>query len=250
MIDARAGLLICVAALRILGNEFLLRGSPEGNRLPHLMNTDDLARVRKEYSRHSLNESDVDLNPFIQFNVWFQQASAAQLPEPNAMVLATSTQDGKPSARVVLLKEYNERGFVFFTNYEGRKSSELLKNPHAALLFFWAELERQVRIEGVVEKTSRQESEEYFKTRPLASRLGAWASKQSSVIPSRSDLEQKVSDLKERFAGQEIPLPPFWGGFRLQPEAFEFWQGRESRLHDRIRYTLEGGVWAIERLSP
>jgi pyridoxamine 5'-phosphate oxidase len=214
------------------------------------MNTDDLARVRKEYSRHSLNESDVDLNPFVQFNVWFQQASTAQLPEPNAMVLATATPDGKPSARMVLLKEYSERGFVFFTNYEGRKSSELLQNPHAALLFFWAELERQVRIEGAVEKTSRQESEEYFKTRPMESRLGAWASRQSSVIPSRSDLEQKVSDLKERYAGQEIPLPPFWGGFRLQPYAFEFWQGRESRLHDRIRYMLEGGVWVIERLSP
>ena len=214
------------------------------------MNADELSRVRKEYSHHSLNESDVDLNPFVQFNTWFHEALDAELPDPNAMVLATSTQEGKPSARVVLLKEYNERGFVFYTNYEGRKSVELIQNPRAALLFFWGELERQVRIEGMVEKTSREESEEYFKTRPVDSRLGAWASHQSSVIPSRSDLEQKVADLKKLYAGQEIPLPPYWGGFRVKPDAFEFWQGRASRLHDRIRYSLDGGVWSIERLSP
>ncbi len=157
------------------------------------------------------------------------------------MVLATATSDGKPSARVVLLKGYDERGFVFFTNYEGRKSLEVLQNPHAALLFYWGELERQVRVEGVVEKTSRQESEEYFKTRPLESRLGAWASRQSSVIPGRSDLDQKVADLKQIYANREIPLPPFWGGFRVQAQVFEFWQGRENRLHDRIRYSLQGG---------
>ena len=214
------------------------------------MNADELSQVRKEYSQHSLNESDVDLNPFAQFNTWFHEALSAELPDPNAMVLATATQDGKPSARVVLLKEYNERGFVFYTNYEGRKSAELIQNPHAALLFFWGELERQVRIEGTVEKTSREESEEYFKTRPVDSRLGAWASHQSSVIPGRSDLEQKVTDLKRLYAGQEIPLPPYWGGFRVNPDAFEFWQGRASRLHDRIRYVLAGGVWSIERLSP
>jgi pyridoxamine 5'-phosphate oxidase len=214
------------------------------------MKSDELTRVRTEFSRHSLNESDVELNPLNQFTAWFQEASAAQLPEPNAMVLATSTPDGKPSARVVLLKEYDDRGFVFYTNYEGRKSSELLQNPFAALLFHWGELERQIRIEGPVEKTSRRESEEYFKTRPVESRLGAWASKQSSVIPGRSDLEQKVADLKNRYASREIPLPPFWGGFRVKPQVYEFWQGRENRLHDRIRYTLQGGVWVIERLSP
>lgn len=166
------------------------------------------------------------------------------------MVLASATPDGRPSARVVLLKEYDDHGVVFFTNYEGRKSSELMQNPNAALLFFWAELERQVRIEGTVEKTSRQESEDYFRIRPLESQLSAWASKQSSVIPSRNVLEQKVADLRSLYANKEIPSPPFWGGFRLQPHTYEFWQGRENRLHDRIRYTLEGGVWGIERLSP
>jgi pyridoxamine 5'-phosphate oxidase len=214
------------------------------------MNADDLARVRKEYSRHALSETDVDLNPHVQFNRWLQEALSSRLPEPNAMALATATGEGKPSVRMVLLKGYDDRGFVFFTNYEGRKSSELLANPNAALLFYWSELERQVRIEGGVEKTSRQESEEYFNMRPLESRLGAWASRQSEVIPGRSDLEQKVSDLKERYANREVPVPPFWGGFRLQPQVFEFWQGRENRLHDRIRYSLQGGVWVIERLSP
>jgi len=215
-----------------------------------IMSSDDLARVRKEYSRHSLEELDVDLNPFVQFHQWFEEAMKAELPEPNGMVLATASPEGKPSARVVLLKEFDERGFVFYTNYEGRKSVELTANPQAAVLFFWGELERQVRIEGAVEKTSKRESEEYFKTRPLESRLGAWASKQSSVVPSRSYLEQKMSDLKSRYENREIPLPPFWGGFRLQPQVFEFWQGRENRLHDRVRYMLQGGVWQIERLSP
>jgi len=214
------------------------------------MSTDDLARVRREYTRHSLSESDVDSNPFVQFKRWYDEAVRAQVPDANAMALATATADGKPSARMVLLRGFDARGFVFFTNYEGRKSSELLANPRAALLFYWNELERQVRLEGTVEKTSRQESEDYFKTRPLESRLGAWASRQSEVIPGRSDLEQKIGDLKERYAGREVPVPPFWGGFRLQPEVFEFWQGRENRLHDRIRFSLQGGVWVIERLSP
>ncbi|MCX6135026.1 MAG: pyridoxamine 5'-phosphate oxidase [Ignavibacteriales bacterium] len=214
------------------------------------MNLDDLGRLRKEYSRHALSESDVDLDPLVQFSCWFQESLRALVPEPNAMALATATEEGKPSVRMVLLKGYDERGFVFYTNYEGRKSSELFRNPNAALLFFWVELERQIRIEGTVEKTSRGESEEYFKARPLESRLGAWASRQSAVIPGRSDLEQKVLDLKERYAGREVPVPPFWGGFRLLPQVFEFWQGRENRLHDRIRYSLQGGVWVIERLSP
>lgn len=214
------------------------------------MSLNDFSSLRKEYSRHSLDEFDVDLNPFAQFDLWFQQALNARLPEPNAMALATATIDGKPSVRMVLLKGYDERGFVFFTNYEGRKSAELLQNAHAALLFYWVELERQVRIEGTVEKTSKKDSEEYFQTRPLESKLGAWASRQSSVIPGRGVLEQKMSDLRETYRDQEIPTPPSWGGFRVEPAVFEFWQGRANRLHDRIRYTLEGGVWTIERLSP
>jgi pyridoxamine 5'-phosphate oxidase len=215
-----------------------------------MVSSDDVSRVRKEYSRHSLDELDVELNPFVQFHHWYEEANNAALPEPNAMVLATASAEGRPSARVVLLKAFDERGFVFFTNYEGRKSAEMAANPQAALLFFWAELHRQIRIEGSVERTSKQESEQYFSSRPFESRLSAWASRQSSVIPSRSYLEQKMSDLKDRYKNQEIPLPPFWGGFRLQPQAFEFWQGRENRLHDRIRYLLRGGVWEIERLSP
>lgn len=215
-----------------------------------MTSSDDLARLRKEYSRHSLDELGVDLNPFEQFRHWFEEAMKAELHEPTAMVLATATPDGKPSARVVLLKGFDERGLVFFTNYEGRKSAELTANPQAAVLFFWGELARQIRIEGAVEKTSKQESGEYFKTRPPESRLSAWASNQSSVIPSRDFLEQKISNLKSRYGNREIPLPPFWGGFRLQPQVFEFWQGRENRLHDRVRYMLQGGVWQIERLSP
>ena len=214
------------------------------------MSSNDLSNLRTEYSRHSLDESDVDLNPFVQFDLWFQQALNARLPEPNAMALATATPDGKPSARMVLLKGFDERGFVFFTNYEARKSAEILQNSHAALLFYWPELERQVRIEGVVERTARKESDEYFQTRPIESRLGALASKQSSVIPGRGVLEQRVTDLREKYRDQEIPTPPSWGGFRVGPVVFEFWQGRANRLHDRIRYTLEGGVWTIERLSP
>jgi pyridoxamine 5'-phosphate oxidase len=214
------------------------------------MSLNDFSSLRKEYSRHSLDETDVDLNPFAQFDLWFQQALNARLPEPNAMALGTATSDGKPSLRMVLLKGYDERGFVFFTNYEGRKSAELLQNGSAALLFYWTELERQVRIEGAVEKTSRRESEEYFQTRPLESKLGAWASRQSSVIAGRGVLEQKMADLRERYRDQEIPAPPSWGGFRVSPAVFEFWQGRANRLHDRIRYSLEGGVWTIERLSP
>ena len=215
-----------------------------------MVRPEDLARVRKEYSRHALDETGVDLNPLVQFHRWYKEANEAELSEPNAMVLATASLEGRPFARIVLLKGADERGFMFYTNYEGRKSIELTANPQAALLFFWGQLERQVRIEGTVEKTTKQESEEYFKTRPLESRLSAWASKQSSVVPSRDFLEQKLLDLRLGYTSQEIPLPPFWGGFRLQPEVFEFWQGRENRLHDRIRYSLHGGVWEIERLSP
>ena len=214
------------------------------------MSSEDLTNLRREYRSSTLDELDVDLNPFVQFDKWFQQTLNARVPEPNAMVLATATPEGRPSVRMVLLKTFDERGFVFFTNYESRKSVELLLNAHAALLFYWQELERQVRIEGSVEKVSRKETEEYFQTRPPESKLGAWASKQSSVIPGRGVLEQKAADLKEKYRDQDVPAPPFWGGFRVQPTLFEFWQGRANRLHDRIRYTLSGGVWTIERLSP
>lgn len=214
------------------------------------MKSEDLAKIRKEYSRHALDETEVDLSPFVQFERWFREAVQAEVSEPNAMALATATSVGTPSARMVLLKGFDERGFVFFTNYEGRKSQELGQNPAAALLFFWGALERQVRIEGIVTRTSRRESEEYFSTRPLEAKLGAWASKQSAVISGRAMLEQKMQELRKLHGDEEVPAPPSWGGYRLEPHTFEFWQGRENRLHDRIRYSREGGVWTIERLSP
>ena len=211
---------------------------------------DSLHQLRREYSRRSLNEQDVDLNPFAQFGHWLDEAIRSEMIEPNAMILATASADALPSARVVLLKGFDERGFLFFTNYESRKAEELRKNPQAALLFYWGELSRQVRIEGTVEVASREESGEYFRTRPIDSRIGAWASKQSSVIPGRAFLEEQVNRIKQQFPDDEVPLPPFWGGFRLKPTAFEFWQGRENRLHDRLRYSPKGGLWVIERLSP
>jgi pyridoxamine 5'-phosphate oxidase len=170
--------------------------------------------------------------------------------EPTAMILSTANKKGVPSARTVLLKEYDERGFVFHTNYESRKAQDLEENPNAELLFLWKEIERQIRISGTAEKTSRQESEEYFKTRPYESRIGAWASKQSSIIPDRDFLEKKFEEIKSKYEGKEIPLPPFWGGFRILPHTFEFWHGRENRLHDRIYYKNKNGIWEIVRLSP
>lgn len=214
------------------------------------MNSEDLAKIRKEYSGHVLDETEVDLSPFVQFERWFKEAVRAEVPEPNAMVLATASGDGTPSARMVLLKGFDERGFVFFTNYEGRKSRELGQNPAAALLFFWSALERQVRVEGTVTKTTRRETEEYFATRPKEAKLGAWASRQGAVIPGRALLEQKMQELRKLYADEEVPAPPSWGGYRLEPINFEFWQGRENRLHDRIFYSRAGGVWTIERLSP
>lgn len=210
-----------------------------------------IADLRKDYSLEGLSKNEVDPNPFIQFKKWFEQALAAQLPEPNAMTLATATPDGKPSARMVLLKDFDERGFVFFTNYNSRKGQELTANPQAALVFWWAELERQVRILGLVERVSEAESDYYFESRPANSRLGAWASEQSEVIPSREFLEQRMQELQIKYENQEIPRPPYWGGFRVIPNEIEFWQGRSSRLHDRLLYTsLEDGNWQIERLSP
>jgi pyridoxamine 5'-phosphate oxidase len=210
-----------------------------------------IANMRKEYMWGGLTETAVDPDPIRQFQTWFEQALSAQLPEPNAMTLATATPDGQPSARIVLLKTFDASGFTFYTNYEGRKGRELAANPRAALLFFWPELQRQIRIEGEVERVSEAESDEYFHSRPLGSRLGAWASHQSEVIPDRALLEDRVRQLAQRFADGEVPRPPYWGGFRVLPLSMEFWQGRPDRLHDRLRYQrVEPDSWRIERLSP
>lgn len=209
-----------------------------------------LADLRKNYSLGSLDIADADPNPFRQFDVWFKQAIDAQLPEPNTMTLATVDPRGRPSARIVLIKAVDERGFVFFTNYESRKGLELAQNPHASLLFYWIELERQVRVEGTVVKTSDAESDTYFASRPVGSRIGAWASEQSKVIESRAALEAREREFIAQY-GDNPPRPPHWGGYRLIPDAIEFWQGRPSRLHDRLLYKRSGNAdWTIARLSP
>ncbi|NEO30452.1 MAG: pyridoxamine 5'-phosphate oxidase [Symploca sp. SIO3C6] len=211
----------------------------------------NVADLRRDYTLNGLSEKDVHPNPFEQFQTWFEQALAAKLPEPNAMTIATATPEGKPFARMVLLKDYDERGFVFYTNYESRKGQHLQKNPWAALTFWWAQLERQVRITGQVEQVSPTESDVYFQSRPKASQIAAWASHQSQVIPSREVLDQKLQQLKDKYNNQEIPRPPHWGGFRVIPEEIEFWQGRASRLHDRLLYRRLGdGSWDIQRLCP
>lgn len=210
-----------------------------------------VANLRKEYTFQGLSETDAHPNPFEQFRTWFDQAITAQLPEPNAMTIATASLDGKPSARLVLLKDYSERGFVFYTNYESRKGQQLVENPWGAIAFWWAELERQVRIQGRVEKVSQAESDAYFNSRPKGSQLGAWASHQSQVVASREVLEQQLQQLKDKYENQQVPRPPHWGGFRLVPDEIEFWQGRPSRLHDRLLYQRnQDGSWTRQRLSP
>lgn len=210
-----------------------------------------IADIRKEYMLQILNESEVHNNPISQFDNWWQHAIKSMIVEVNAMTLATATREGKPSARIVLLKEYDEKGFVFFTNYESHKGKELAANPQATIVFFWKELERQVRIEGMVEKVSNNESDLYFLSRPPGSQVGAWASPQSTVIVSREVIENNVIKYNKQFTEELIVRPSHWGGYRLKPSLIEFWQGRESRLHDRLQYTLqEDGSWKIERLAP
>jgi pyridoxamine 5'-phosphate oxidase len=212
---------------------------------------DHIARLREEYTRAGLEESDTDPNPIQQFRTWFDEALATNLHEPNAMIVATATPDGRPSARVVLLRGFDERGFVFYTNYEGRKSRELEANPYAALLFYWGELERQVRLEGRVRRIPEEESDAYFAGRPRGSQLGAWASEQSRPIKDRGALEKRLRELEAGYEGREVPRPAFWGGYRVEPETMEFWQGRENRLHDRLVYRRsEDGGWGRERLQP
>src|SRR3954467_6006331 len=209
-----------------------------------------LAELRKDYTLAGLAEKDLALDPFRQFEKWFQEAEGAKIPEPNAMTLATATRDGRPSARTVLLKGLDGRGFVFFSNYESRKGRELHENPRATLLFPWVALERQVIVEGGVAKVPREESEAYFHSRPRASQLGAWVSQQSTIISGRSALEDSMKMLEQKCAGREVPLPPNWGGWRLSPETVEFWQGRRSRLPDRLRDRRIEDGWIIERLAP
>ena len=209
----------------------------------------NIADIRKDYALERLDESDVDADPFRQFHAWLKEALAAEVPEPTAMTLATVSAAGSPSARIVLLKALDERGFVFYTNYASRKGEELAARPRAALTFLWKELERQVRVEGTVEKVSAAESDEYFAIRPLGSRIGAWASTQSATIESRQWLEARMKAAEAQY-GDNPPRPPHWGGYRVIPEWLEFWQGRRSRLHDRIAYTRAAGGWTISRLSP
>ncbi|RYZ18146.1 MAG: pyridoxamine 5'-phosphate oxidase [Chitinophagaceae bacterium] len=210
-----------------------------------------IADLRKEYSSETLLEKDVEANPIHQFQKWWDQAISSELLEPNAMTLATSSTDGLPSARIVLLKGFDKRGFVFYTNYESFKAMQLEENPKACLVFHWKELERQVRIMGVVEKVATSESDEYYGSRPVGSRIGAWTSPQSKVIPDREWLEEEFDKRKTEFSNGDVPRPPFWGGYLVRPVIIEFWQGRFSRLHDRIQYTLEkNGAWKTERLAP
>lgn len=213
--------------------------------------TRSIADIRREYTLAGLRRTDLETDPMAQFAKWFEQALAANLVEPNAMTLATADREGRPSARIVLLKGIDERGFTFFTNYESRKGRELNENPNAALVLFWAELERQVCIAGTTSKISREESAKYFNSRPKGGRLAAWVSSQSEAVADRSVLESRLNEMLAKYPGEEVPLPPYWGGFSLAPNRIEFWQGRPNRLHDRFQYLKQSdNRWQIERLSP
>ncbi|MCU7547517.1 pyridoxamine 5'-phosphate oxidase [Chitinophagaceae bacterium LB-8] len=210
-----------------------------------------IADLRQEYTAQSLHESDVASNPISQFEKWWQQAVASEIKEPNAMILATASADGVPSARVMLLKGFSNAGFLFFTNYKSFKAMQLDENPKASLVFFWGELERQVRIVGLVSKADNATNDDYFQSRPMGSRIGAWASPQSSVVESREWLDAQFDKLTEEYKNKEVVRPPHWGGYYVQPVLVEFWQGRPGRLHDRIQYTLQqDGTWKVERLAP
>ncbi|MFF4266829.1 pyridoxamine 5'-phosphate oxidase [Streptomyces virginiae] len=211
----------------------------------------DPAMMRKQYRSEIVDEGSLAENPMDQFALWFQQAADSHLFEPNAMVVSTATPDGRPSSRTVLMKQFDGRGFVFFTNYASRKGREVAENPHVALLFPWHPIARQVIVTGTAARIGRDETAAYFRSRPHGSQLGAWASEQSSVIGSRSELDGRYAELEARYPeGEQVPVPPEWGGLRVVPEAVEFWQGHENRLHDRLRYVLDGDTWHVERLCP
>ena len=211
---------------------------------------DELAALRREYGDSGLDRPDLADDPVTMFRRWMRDTVAAGLHEPNAMVVSTVSAEGRPSSRMVLLKGVDERGFVFYTNYDSRKGRELASNPQAALLFPWHDLQRQVRVEGGVERVASEESMSYFAGRPHPSQLGAWASPQSEVVDSRDELDQRYAEVEERFGAGEVPLPPHWGGYRVVPEVVEFWQGRKGRMHDRLVYRREGGAWGVVRLAP
>ena len=215
-----------------------------------MLNNEEITNLRRTWSLKKLDESNVKKSPFEQFSAWMKEAIDAKILDPNAMTIATADKNGVPSARIVLLKSIDEKGLVFFTNYESRKGKDLLENPKASVVFFWKELERQLRVTGTVDKISKKKSEEYFATRPYESQIGALASKQSSEIPDRKSLEVKFAETKNRYPENKVPLPDFWGGFRIIPNRFEFWQGRPNRLHDRIAYLKEKNEWRIVRLAP
>jgi pyridoxamine 5'-phosphate oxidase len=208
-----------------------------------------IANIRSDYRLNGLHESELDANPLNQFKIWFDEVVQSELSEPNAMLLSTVSK-GRPSGRIVLLKGVEEEGFTFFTNYASKKGEEIESNPQVALTFFWKELERQVRIEGRIEKTSEKESDDYFAIRPRGSQIGAWVSHQSEVVENREFLEEKLKTYEQEFEGVSVPRPPYWGGYRIIPDYMEFWQGRPSRLHDRLAYVLKDGIWVVERLSP
>jgi pyridoxamine 5'-phosphate oxidase len=212
--------------------------------------SNSIADIRTDYRMKSLLEADAATDPFAQFGLWWLEAVESKIEEVNAMTLATANAEGFPSARIVLLKGYDRNGFVFFTNYNSQKGQDIAANPKACLLFFWKELERQVRIDGIIEKISAKDSEEYFQSRPVGSRIGAWCSPQSSVIADRSVIENNVEHYSNKFNAQEVPRPDHWGGYIVKPTAIEFWQGRSSRLHDRLRYSKIAEAWKIERLAP